>query len=680
MPHEDYVTLSGAGGTPAAANLYLTGPVVLDLAEVTAPKIVDVAEEDDRRVGPSAKTISSFVGGIGQMFLDKGAGLWDARRVWSVEDGRIVPSPRVDTTKTLTCSWEFTGLPPRVPLLLAKDPADNIQYQYVLAGNTLFKLTEADAVTTVDGPIANALVGRTLLQFKESDTPNSRLYAFYHKFASPRANYRYSNNDDFDVWNDGGRVLCDAIAFRDFILAADDGGQIVFSTTGLNGSWNDTDANDGEPVVDMGFTPVTFIGVANAPWGRPAVYYMHEGKVYALLYDAREYVEIPLQNTIPILGGTIWQGRVVVTDGFQVYEYDPETQKSKNIGLPGNHPGLPFSHQYGVTRLFTSGSYLCAIMNKFGLGTDSYEVLFYNGRGWHHIFSDYDVSPTITHAFVGSSSAFRDVGWSAQPPQVQILGGTAMTGAAASLYLQLFDLPQYGTPVNDAEDRGYVSPTDAYADLPWLRIYGDLDGVLVGALINAYMPAGTTALIRVSYRIKRGDAWTGLGDMAVADVPYKFMPFGAQDGDSLYGGIPFRQVQFRIAFYAAAAANVTKWPEFFSITPVFQKHTLRKRFTFTIDTVATAANETGSAVLQNFADIMKHLMNCITNPLLKLEIPNMTKSRGSIVAIRGGHTDITRDDETGGSHEVVAPGEIQVVFEEVAPRESDGFHTLQLPS
>lgn len=680
MPHEDYVTLAGEGGTPAAATLYLTGPVVPELIEITAPKITDVAEEDDRRVGPSAITLRSFVEGIGQMFLDQGAGLWDARRVWSLEDGRIIPSPRVDTTKTLTCSWEFTGLPPRVPILLAKDPDDNTQYLYVLAGDTLFKLSETDVATTVDGPLANALVGRTLLQFKESGTSNSRLYAFYHKFTSPRANYRYSNDDNFDSWNDGGRVLCDGIVFKDVLMAADDGGQIVFSSTGLSGEWNDTDPNDMEPVVDMGFTPVTFIGVANAPWGTPAVYYMHEGKLYVLLYEMRLYSEIPLQNTIPILGGTIWQGRVVVTDGFQIYEYDPETQKSKNIGLPGERPGLPFSFQYGVTRLFTSGSYLCAVMNQFALGTDSYEVLFYNGRGWHHIFSDYDVTPTITHAFVGAASAFRDVGWTAQPPQVQVLGGAALTGAIGSLYLQLFDLPQYGQPTNDAEDRGYISPTDAYFILPWLRIYGDLDGVLVGALINAYMPAGTTALLRISYRVKRNDAWTGLGDMAAADVPYKFMPFGSADGDSLYGGVPFRQVQFKVAFYAAAAANVTKWPEFFSITPYFVKHTLRKRYAFTIDTAATAANETGGTALQNFSEILKHLLDCINNPLCKLEIPNLTKSRGNIVAIRGAHMDLTRDDESGGSHEVVAPGEINVVFEEVAPRESDGFHTTQLPS
>lgn len=567
-------------------------------------------------------------------------------------------------------------------MLLTKDPDDNTEYLYVLAGDTLFKLSEADAVTSIDGPIANSLVGRTILQFKESDTANSRLYAFRHKFTSPRANYRYSDDDDFDTWNDGGRVLCDGIVFRDFLLAADDGGQIVFSTTGLSGSWNDTDANDGEPVLDMGFTPVTFIGVANAPWGRPAVYYMHQGKVYVLLYDAREYSEIPLQNTIPILGGTVWQGRVVVTDGFNVYEYDPETQKSTDLGMPGERPGLPFSFQYGVTRLFTSGQYLCAVMNKFALGTDSYEVLFYNGRGWHHIFSDYDVSPTITHAFVGFSSAFRDVGWTAQPPQLQVLGGAALTGSAGSLYLQLFDLPQYGSPFNDSEDRGYLSPTDAYFTLPWLRIYGDLDGVLVGALINATMPSDTpeTTQIRVYYRVAQNAAFTLLGQLDRDDIPYFFMPFGSQDGDSLYGGTPFRQVQFKVAFYAAASANVTKWPEFFSITPVFSKHTTRKSYSFIVDTALTATNESGAAILQNYADILKHIMNCINNPLSKLEVPNLTKSRGLITAVQGQHMDLLRDNETGGGHEVVAPGQIQVVFEEVAPRESDGFNTIQLPS
>lgn len=688
MPHEDYVTLTPDGGT--GASLYLSGPIVPELAEVLAPKIVDIAEEDDRRVGPSVRTINSVADGIGLKFLDSGQGMWDARNVWTLEGNRITPRPALDGTNDLTCSWEFSTEPGGAPMLMTHDPDDSTEYLYVQAGDSLYKVTEIGGVATlIDGPLANIRSGRRLLEFKEKDAANHRLFAFWHRHSATIGNYRYSNHEDFDAWNDGGRQLSDAIQFRDFILAAEPWGKIVYSTTGLNGSWNDEDAtNDGEPIVDMGgglYGQVRFCGVANAPWGRPAPYYIHKGRLYALLYDAREYVEIPLQNSLPFVTGVIWQGLVAVHDYFNVFIYDPDTQKSKNVGHPVEQLGRPFSRQYKINHLFTAGEYLCAVTSRVTASlTDAYEVLFYDGRGWHAIYSDWDHSPIINRGFAGYSSAWRDVSTVyTEAPQVYVLGGDKLVDGTGldDIYLQRWNLPHYGTgPVNNTYDSSYTSPSHAYAEYPWLRIYGDLDGVLVGILVHAYMPAATASTIRVYYRITEDAAWTQIGEMAVGEIPYEFMPFGTKDGDNLYGGVDFRQVQLKIAFYTAAAGNAIKFPELYSITPVFSKHTTRMRWRFVIDVAGTAANEDPGTLLQNYSDILKHLKNCIDNPLCKLEVPNITKSRGEIVQVLGQHTNFYRDDQVGGDHNVVSPGQIQVVFEEVAPRESDGFHTQQLPS
>lgn len=680
MPHNDYVILSAEG--VGAQNLYLVGPVVPELAEIQAPKIADVASEEDRRVGPSTRAINSFVDGLGIQFLDQGPGLWDARNVWTLEEGRVTPRPKLAGTDTMTSSWEFTGVPTTRPMFMTTDPDDSTEYLYYLVGDRIFKLNEAGTPTQLK-TVTNALNGRTILEFKQKDAANRRLFAFFHTFTAPRANYWYSAHDDYDDWaaGDGGRVLTDALIFRDFLLAADDSGKIVYSTTGLNGSWNDTDAADGEPVIDMGLAPIQFVGVANAPWGRPAPYFLHRGVLYALAYDAREYHEIPLQNSLRLHSGTIWQGQVVVHDGFNVYAYDPATQKSKAIGMPGERSGRPFSFQYGVQHLFTAGPYLCAVMNRFAGTSDPYQVLFYTGRGWHSIYSDYDVSPTIDFGWAGAAFAWRDASWTQTAPQVFVIGAAALTGAAGSMYLQQWNMPQYGEGmVNDAEDVAYTSPTDAYFDTPWLRIYADLDGVCVGVLVHATMPAATASTIRLEYRTTQGGSWTALGEMAVGEVPFKFMPFGSADGDSLYGGIDFREVQLRVRFYTAAAGTNAKWPELLSLVPVFSKHTTRMRWSFVIDVAQTAGEETGAAVLQNFSDILKHIKDCIDNPLAKLEIPNLTKSRGTIVAMTTQHEGFYRDNQTGGDHNVVSAGQIRLVFEEVAPRESDGFHAQQLPS
>lgn len=679
MPHQDLVTLSAEG--VAAQNLYLVGPVVPELTEIQAPKITDVADEEDRRVGPSTRSINSYVDGLGIQFLDQGPGMWDARNVWTLEDGRVTPRPKLAGTDTMTSSWEFTGIPASRPMFMTIDPDDSTEYLYFLVGDRIFRLSEAGVPLQL-ATIANAKNGRTILEFKQKDAANKRLFAFFHTLATPRANYWYSDNDNYDNWaNDGGRVLTDALIFRDFLLAADDSGKLVYSTTGLNGSWNDTDANDGEPIIDMGLRPIQLIGVANAPWGRPAPYFLHKGILYALAYDAREYHEIPLQNSLTLHSGTIWQGQVVVHDGFNVYAYDPESQKSRAIGMPGERPGRPFSFQYGVQHLFTAGQYLCAVMNQFAGDDSPYAVLFYTGRGWHSIYSDWDINPTIDFGWAGAAFSWRDASWTQTAPQVFVIGASALTGAAGSMYLQQWNMPQYGAGmVNDAEDVAYTSPTDAYVETPWLRIYADLDGVCVGVLVHATMPAGTASTLRVEYRTVQDGSWTALGEMAVGDVPFLFMPFGSQDGDSLYGGIDFREVQLRVRFYTAAAATNAKWPELISLVPVFSKHTTRMRWSFVVDVAQTAAEETGAAILQNYSDILKHIKNCIENPLAKLEVPNITKSRGTIVSMITQHESFYRDDQTGGAHNVVSPGQIRVVFEEVAPRESDGFHTQQLPS
>lgn len=694
MPHGSYVILSNPAGN--ARDLYLKGPIIAEIAEVEAPKITDVATEEDRRVGPSIKQFKGFSKGIGTMFADEGDGLWDARNVWTLEEGRITPRPaRILNHLQGTAAWEFNGvLAGHQPILLANNPNDGIDYIFVLAGGALYKITSGGTVTQVVA-VGNALVGRSIVEFAEpgATATNRRMYLFFHKFTTPRANYMRSSHNNYLTYAAGARVLCDGIVFDNKLVAADDGGKIVFSTNGL--SWNDEDVNDMKPVLDLGLGPITFVGVAQAPWGSPAIYFLHRLRLYVLNFDTRECFPIPLQNTVPLMTGCIWQGKVIVTDYFNVYEYDPETQKSRNIGFTGKTGGRPFSAQAGFRYLFPCGAYLGALACQLSGSTTPYTIFLYNERGWHPVYSDWQDSPANPFGFAAGAVAFSATGWSALTPQIVTLGAPALSSTNGTLNIKSYNLPKYGSPLNKAGDACFTHPTDVYADTPWYRVYGDLSGIAIQVTPQVDIPSNVVVnTLRIYYRISKDDYsdasadFTLLGEVSSTETPYKILPFGAADGDGLFSGIGFRRIQFRVGFYHSSGAgqNFASWPEFYDLSFVFHKYTHRKRFRMTVDVAETINQGTINGIplvptyTQNFSEVWQHVVSCITNNLARIDIPNFYSSRVLITGVSGVHSDLLRDDETGGSLEVVAPGEMTITFEEVGAYDTDGFSKKVIPT
>ncbi len=695
MPHEDTITLAANG--VAAKTLHLVGPVVPELVEVEVPTVADVAEENDRRAGPSVKEQTDFSGGIGQFYLDQGNGHWNARNVWSMEPGRVTPRPKQLTQfQQGSSDWSFQGLRASKPFIQTTDPNTGVDYIFLVAGNQVFKIDAAGTPTQELG-VVQANVGRSIVEFAEKGNPtNHRLFAFFHRLASPRADFYRSAEGDFLDWSTGdagagGRELHDGIEFDNKLVAADANGKLVYSATGIDNEWNDELAIDGDPLLDMGYFPITFAGVAAFPGvGFPAIYFLWNGQLRVLNFNTRESFPVPLQNTVPILTATIWQGLVCATDGFNVYTYDPQAQKSTAIGFPGLKTGLPFSRQRGVRYLFPVGEYLGAILTQFGTSTEPYEVHLYNGKGWHSVYSDYDISPSIAQGFAGFASAFSHVGWSALAPQLVVLGAETLDGTANSMHIHIYRMPEYGnSPVNEAQDDCYISPDHVFIESPWIRIYGDLDGVLVQLLVNGEFPATTVPVLKVQFRTSRDDFsgdpsnYADLNDqttdMGVADQPYKVFGFGTQDGDGLYPGESFRRVQFRFKWYEAAATDRVKWPELLGYALTFIKHTTRKRYTCTVDVPLTISENAVAKEFQNFQEVLLHIQNCINSPLSKVVIPGLTTSMVSIKAVQAVHEEFDRDTtmtETDEAVNVVSPGRIQLILEEVAPREADDYQKL----
>ncbi len=690
MSHQDSLTLEAAG--ISAKTMVLKGPIVPALAEILTPRIADVAPENDRRTFPSQREFADVGDGLGYMFADVGSGFWDTSGAWTLDGNRICPPPKkLDQHALTSVTWNFISHLPSKPIFFAVDPADSISYVYTAAGDRLIKINLSGTPTTLDNDVPGATVGRAVLEFSEPGvSTNRRLYSFWE--SSTGLNYRRSNHNDYDAWNDGGKAVVDGMVFDNKLIGATPQGELIFTTNGLN--WNIDDVNDGKAIIDLADNnrhPISFIGVANAPWGVPSIYFRYRGGIYVVNFDTREYFPIPLQNTIPLATGSIFEGQIAVTDAHNVWLYDPDSQRSTQIGMPETFGGRTPALDYIIRDLFPVGPYLGAMLaqTRRTTPTKNYSILLWNGRGWHQPFA----SDAYTNAYAEAAGAgvLPINSWENQTPMLVVINASTKSGTNQTLHIDRHSLPSLGKTLTNSIDpvQNRVAAERDTVDLPWLRIYGDLKGVLVQALIHADMPSTSDAAIELFFRTTRDNFAGAPGNfvevepgnpMEAGDTPFHKVGFGTKDGDALFPGAPFRRVQLRIAFRRPTNAQELNWPEFYNVTLAFTKISTRKTYTFTIDVPGTIANEVGSSDLQNFSELMKHVFDCVNNPLAKIVVPNFYKSRGIITQVQAARQDLQRDAVSGTEHEVAAPGAIVVAFEEVAPEDSDSFHVQTLPT
>lgn len=330
-----------------------------------------------------------------------------------------------------------------------------------------------------------------------------------------------------------------------------------------------------------------FIGVAAASWGEPAVYLRGGNRIYVLDFFSRKLFPVDIGANRPLIQGKMWQGAIVVTDGWNIYEYNPQAGTSRNIGLPskwGIPPNLVGDSQaYQIIDIEAYDNELFAILVDVD---DPATMLFkYNGLGWHQVgarmqnfFANHGFRVTFPlpgDLFTNRSQAF-------------ILPGTDhLTSPTGAGYWQ-FNLPTITHQPTVGLDT--FGPSGARMHTGWIDGgFFDIDGTLLRLNIDAFFPS-TSEKVVVEYRLDNDPTdedtatWTQMVDSAgVADEFDSTTDALYFDNDTApKAGIKFRTVQFRITLIRGSDA--TKSPEVRAFTLVYLKTPeLRTQWTFQID-------------------------------------------------------------------------------------------------
>lgn len=506
---------------------------------------------------------------------------------------------------------------------------------YAAAGNKIYTIpadrTAATVVATLEatGPVRVANNVPTVLEWRDPDTNTRRLYALTINGALD-SRYWYSSNGS--VWTEGTRVVWEGLVWDGKIVASmplgvgnpwGAQGQIVagFSTNGTSWNVDNADANINRPKWFFQGLP-HWIGVAVAPWGRTAPYFIDYGKLYVLDFYKETAVLIEeVGDKTRLQCGGVFEGLVWVSDGWNVWIYDPGGQQTvRRIGLYNRH-GVPPSLQGYVASIFVGGtSTLYLVMNDDG--NAKMRILAYTGIGWTPITPAIALTNPIA-AIVGRFPVSQSV---AVPSRyIDVLCNTGEL--STSIKLLSFKLPTTGdvpTPGDGFFEDGPLSFETGWLDGGFL----DLNGALHRLFCDAF---GLTVneTVAVSYRLNNDEAaaYTSLGTFNSAT---NTLWFDAAN----HRGIQFRTVQFKITLDRGATSTLT--PELIALTLVYDKKPeFRSAWTFRIDVnrMVEAATLVGGspATPLNVWQALKTAYDVKT--LLPFIIPNVEPSPGLNVRI-----------------------------------------------
>lgn len=334
-----------------------------------------------------------------------------------------------------------------------------------------------------------------------------------------------------------------------------------------------------------------FVGTGPTWWGEQTPYLRAGNNLYALDFFNRKIYPIDLGNNKPFITGNMWNSDFVLADGWNVFQYDPGGQTSKNIGFPRKW-GIPPS-------LVNEGSaaeivYLVPYDDEmFAVVVEPTEpatyIYRYNGLGWHPFgkkmagfFAKYAFRATFP---LPDGAPFEDRAQVLIVPGITTDGG--LTPATGAGYWQ-FDLPTLSHSPTVGLD--HFGDTGAYWYSGWIDGgFFDLDGTLLRMNCDAFYHGGS---ITVEYRLdddpdpEESADWTSLvdtaGDDADFDEDHLALWFNNPDDPTL--GIKFRTVQLRIKLNRGEGEDDTSSPELRALILNYLKTPpLRTRWTFAID-------------------------------------------------------------------------------------------------
>jgi hypothetical protein len=401
--------------------------------------------------------------------------------------------------------------------------------------------------------------------------------------------YFYTNDPDAasPTWVEGTKALWDAIVApvgdegANLVIAQDINMYFMYSADPTNGGtdWNVDEASAAiNPPIWQPHGVCRFLGVATHPQTPvAAVYFLDygDGRLYALNYAIRKATPVNIGDYHYLVNGVIWQGNIVVTDGWDIWLYTPGgggTETVRKIGLWGRD-GVPDSlrdGRYRITGFVDGGDQLFAVAERTALGkiiaagaTLGFVIFAYNGAGWSQFMEKQEAIASSTTVAVNPIAAIIDrypIGVIAAAEMQQSTSRALNVlcqmhpGAAKKVRLHSFRLPQIGTIPIDGVDE-FDDPGSGGFRVGWIDGgFRDIQGSLYYVKVDLQeCLAGSK--VEVSYRLDDDEsgAFTILGTASVRGTPdANIFQFDAADE----AGVEFRTVQFKIRVWRDGATQL----------------------------------------------------------------------------------------------------------------------------
>ena len=388
------------------------------------------------------------------------------------------------------------------------------------------------------------------------------------------------------------------------------------TTDGLTESWSAGDVADGEPIFTESFGSTRFVGVAEGPWGQPAVYFADIKNLWVLDFFSRTGYVVDIGMGKLILDAKIWSGTVIVTDGWNVFQFDPSTKQTTNIGFKiqdGVPPSLRPSSAglMQIRALIPSDGLLYAIVSSYNL--QKARLFCYNNIGWQPIGEEFSF-----YSYLGFQANYPVPFGSNQTWETaRYIHIVSVTGTVKS-----YKLPNQQSVPTPGID---TFATSAAFITGWLDGgYFEVPGTLFRLFIDGWNLSATNT-VKVEYQLDGAEssAWVQMvnanGAAATFDGTNTVLYYNLT---TPLAGITFYRVRYKITF----SGDGTSSPEVRALTMVYwKKPTPRTAWTFQID-VPRMMQEgiLVGGVAATYANVWSALRTSWAKlPLLDFTVPNV---------------------------------------------------------
>lgn len=598
----------------------------------------------DQREHAFFLVLDDFSAGMGHRRLDireELGNFWDVAST-NMPDLRrsghmTLPPPIASTSPTAAAAHGLSATPrfPSYPWLRLDDNT------YIFGfGSSIYRTTDSGATwDRVHAGGADVEECTALVRFVGRDASLRYFAAFSSVTNAGTGTARYQKSTDGITWSNGAvdRVIHDMFVWDNKLIGGYLGTMIFAVLVAGVESWNLDDVNDAEFIMTGAIGGAQYIGVAQAPWGEPALYFFDVHSLWVLDFFARKGYPIDIGMGKYILDGCMFNGDIALTDGWNTFLYSPGGNTVRNIGLPrkeGVTPSLQgASSNFQFRKLIASDQYLYASMSS---QPDNATWLYvYNGIGWQPL----GAKMTSFYCYQGFQANYVDNTF-ATVRKIHLVGFS--TGARTAPIVKSITLPN----ANHIPTVGRDSFGSSGA--AWLT--GWIDGgfaELDGALFRLHCDGwnfSSTETVKVEYQLDNAESgsWTQMVDsLNVADVfdnATRVLYFSAATPGK---GIQFRTVRFRITLNRGGTG--TSSPEVKAFTLVYlKKPEFRSSWSFRIDVNRMIERSTTTADQTFYVDGTPATTSNVwaklqtlwgTKTLITLIVPNIEPSPGINVMV-----------------------------------------------